>query len=325
MGYTRVRYYPGGLEDWEAGGRPFESGAPTLPSVPAGDDGGIGHAQAPPGGPPRPGAARGRRRWSDLVIDTLGDRPIGWLLGLWIWMIVIFGFIYWGAAFTIGHGLRAGDGMVEGDLPGFLTAVYFSFVTALSIGYGDVVPEGIFRLLAIVEGAAGLILFGSVISKLVSRRQEELTGEIHRITNEDRLDRVRTNLHLVLSDLQAIVTKCADPDTPPERIHTRLESTTAVFAGELQTVHDLLYRPQQAPAEEELEVILASLAANLRELTDCLACLDPAHPRSAMLTSSLRQVATRAAEICGECVPREYAPHLRAWMDRIQALAGRLG
>ena len=30
------------------------------------------------------------------------------------------------------------------------------------------------------------------------------------------------------------------------RIRTRLESTTAVFAGELRTVHDLLYRPQQA-------------------------------------------------------------------------------
>lgn len=323
MGYTNARYYPGGLEDWEQGGRAFESGAPTPPPHLEDRAGTPGSAPVASIGA-RAGTPGNSRRWTDLVVDTLGQRSIGWLLGLWVWMIVVFGFLYWGAAFTLGHGLRSTDGMVDGDFPGFLTAVYFSFVTALSIGYGDVVPEGPFRLLAVLEGAAGLILFGAVISRLVSRRQEELTAEIHRITNEDRLDRVRTNLHLVLSDLQAIVAKCADPAIPPERILTRLESTTAVFAGELHTVHDLLYRPQQAPEEEELEVILACLAANLRELTDCLACLDPARPRSPILVSSVRNVSTRAAEICGECVPREYAPHLRAWMDRIQALAGRL-
>ena len=69
--------------------------------------------------------------------------------------------------------------LVKADGQGFVTAIYFSFVTALSIGYGDVVPLGLFRIVAIVEGAAGLLIFGCVISKLVSRRQEELTEEIH--------------------------------------------------------------------------------------------------------------------------------------------------
>ena len=30
-------------------------------------------------------------------------------------------------------------------------------------------------------------------------------------------------------------------------------------------------------------------------------------------------IAVRAGEICGECVPREYAPELKIWMNRIQA------
>jgi hypothetical protein len=61
------------------------------------------------------------------------------------------------------------------------------------------------RILAVTEGAIGLLIFGCLISKLVSRRQEALVEETHRIAFEDRLDRVRTNLHLVLNDLDTIL------------------------------------------------------------------------------------------------------------------------
>jgi hypothetical protein len=205
-----------------------------------------------------------------------------------------------------------------------LSAIYFSFVTALSIGYGDVVPVGLMRILAIVEGAGALLIFGCVISKLVSRRQEEMTEEIHRIAFEDRLGRVRTNLHLVLSDIQAIAGMCADPNVRPEPILTRVESVAAVFAGELQAIHDLLYRPQQVPDEPVLESILANLAAVFRELKDLLACLSDDQRRSATLQANLRCMTALANEICGECVPRTYAPALKEWMDRIQELARRI-
>jgi hypothetical protein len=31
-----------------------------------------------------------------------------------------------------------------------------------------------------------------------------------------------------------------------------------------------------------------------------------------------------AREICGDCVPREFTPALRTWMDQIQRIAGQL-
>ena len=31
-----------------------------------------------------------------------------------------------------------------------------------------------------------------------------------------------------------------------------------------------------------------------------------------------------AREICGDCVPREFAPALRTWMDQIQRMAGEV-
>ena len=42
----------------------------------------------------------------------------------------------------------------------FETAFYFSSVTYTTLGYGDIVPEAHWRLLATLEAANGFILFG---------------------------------------------------------------------------------------------------------------------------------------------------------------------
>jgi len=198
------------------------------------------------------------------------------------------------------------------------------FVTATSVGYGDVVPVGATRVLAIAEAVTGLLVFGAVVAKFVSRRQDTIVREIHRVTFEERLDRVQTNLHLVLSELQAIATMCDDGTVRPERVSVRLESAAMVFAGELRAIHDLLYRPQRAPAEPVLEAILAALAGAFRELTELLACLPTTFVRSTTLDGSLRVMARLADEICGECVPHAYAPALTMWMDRVQEAARRI-
>jgi hypothetical protein len=164
-----------------------------------------------------------------------------------------------------------------------------------------------------------------VISKFVSRRQEQVIGEIHRIAFEERLDRVRTNLHLVRTELQVAAQMCEGyPSAPPPAV-SRLESIATVFAGELHAVHDLLYRPQSAPEEAALEVILASLTSVFREFAVLLECVDAGGPdRSSILDRTVRTIARLAREICGDCVPREYAQELRTWMDQIQATALRM-
>jgi potassium channel LctB len=307
------------MADWQESGGPVETApvggpgqADPIPSASA--------SSAP--GRARP-ASSSRDRFA-AVIDALGDYSIGRLLGIWLVMTVSFGVVYWAWSAANGRGLRIGAVPMAPTLRDLATAIYFSFVTALSIGYGDVTPEGALRVLAITEGAAGLLLFGCVISKLVSRRQEALTGEIHRLAFEDRLGRVRTNLHLVLSDLQAIAGMCEEPTARPERVIARLESTATIFAGEVQTIHDLLFRPQQIPDERVLESILANLAGGLREMSELLQCRPVAQTRSAALQGTLRSLAELANEICGECVPREYAPAMKAWMNRIQELSRKL-
>jgi hypothetical protein len=107
-------------------------------------------------------------------------------------------------------------------------------------------------------------------------------------------------------------------------VKTRVESTATIFAGELRTIHDLLYRPQQIPDETVLESILANVATGLREMNDLMACADSLPRESAILRSTLKEIASLAGEICGECVPRVYAPELKDWMDKIQEQSRRM-
>jgi uncharacterized membrane protein len=249
----------------------------------------------------------------------IARRSIGALLTTWMLINLVCGVAYWLISFAPGHGLREqGQAMGHGGAA-LLEAVYFSFVTGLSIGFGDIVPVGAVRVLAVIQGGACLLVFGAIISKLVSGRQEELTEEIHRIAFEDRLGRVRTNLHLVVSEIQEIATLCTDGAKAPARVQTRIESAAAVFTGELRAIHDLLYRPQEAPDEDVLESILAHLEGGLREFGRLLDCMTAEFREAPALVANVRVLANLANEICGSCVPREYAPHLKVWMDRIQA------
>jgi len=319
LGYSNLRHYRGGIGDWMERGEAVERLAPPLVDVPLvpGQD---------TAARPRERSLDGsqRRQWATAFLDAIDSRPTSQLFLFWLAMVVLCGVAYWLAALLGYHGLVAGRVPIGFTAEGLATAIYFSFVTATSVGYGDVVPVGATRVLAIAEAVTGLLVFGAVVAKFVSRRQDTIVREIHRVTFEERLDRVQTNLHLVLSELQAIATMCDDGTVRPERVSARLESAAMVFAGELRAIHDLLYRPQRAPAEPVLEAILAALAGAFRELTELLACLPTTFVRSTTLDGSLRVMARLADEICGECVPHAYAPALTMWMDRVQEAARRI-
>ena len=65
-------------------------------------------------------------------------------------------------------------GFVEGWSVG--EAVYFSFVTGLTIGYGDIVPrQTLTRALAIVIGFGGILLTGLVAGIAVNAMRATLT------------------------------------------------------------------------------------------------------------------------------------------------------
>jgi potassium channel LctB len=307
MGYTHVRHYPGGLLEWL---EQVDSNSSILKTPPASD-----------GFSTRAGAANASARF----VDALSERSVGALFRVWFEIVIACGVVYWLFEWIDPRALTMGGAASGTDVRGLLSALYFSAVTATSVGYGDIVPGGAARVLAIVESITGLILFGCVVSKFVSRRQETLIGEIHHIAFEERLGRVRTNLLLVRAELQTTARLCERQEIAPRDAMARVESAAMVFVGELHSVHDLLYRPQETPVETVLEAILAGLASVFREFLELLGCVKARRAdQSALLTTSLSAMSRLAREICGDCVPRQFAPSLRGWMDEIQRMAGEV-
>ncbi len=327
LGYSNVRDYRGGIADWVESGEPTESATETPPPEPD------PHATIPLGPPltasPDGVVGRGPARLSRMgrfdksLLDLVQQRSTFQLFALWIGTILLSGFCFWLGALIGKSGLVEAGRPVGADLEGFASALYFSFVTATSIGYGDVLPVGFARVIAVTEAIAALLIFGAVVAKFVSHRQEELMSEIHRVTFEERLDRVETNLHMVISELLSITSMC-EAKAPLNRVSTRLESAAILFFGELRTTRDLLYQPRLMVEEGVLAGILATLASALNVLADLLAMLPPEFSRSQPFEITLGRLTGIAKEICGECVPHTYTPRLVFWMDRIQATAQRL-
>jgi Ion channel len=76
---------------------------------------------------------------------------------------VFFGNFYW-----VLEEIRPGSFTVSGDFSAS-SAIYFSFVTLATLGYGDIVPRtDVARGLAIVEGVGGQLFLAVLIARLVS-------------------------------------------------------------------------------------------------------------------------------------------------------------
>lgn len=99
------------------------------------------------------------------------------LLGGFAPYVVVVLLIYWAVGLVFGYGLilHAIRAQVR-PAPHLSTSFYFSAMSLLSFGFGDLIPiGGVARLVVILEGATGLGLFALIITFLF-----ELFGEFQR-------------------------------------------------------------------------------------------------------------------------------------------------
>ena len=76
---------------------------------------------------------------------------------------IFFGHFYW-----VLQQIWPGTFVVTGDFSR-MSAIYFSFVTIATLGYGDIVPRSdVARGLAIVEGVGGQLFLAVMVARLVS-------------------------------------------------------------------------------------------------------------------------------------------------------------
>jgi len=94
---------------------------------------------------------------------------------------------------------------INHSLNDFLTIIYFSFITLTSTGYGDVVPLGISRLLVIFEIFLGLMVFGFLVSKVISARQEKIIDELYDLSFEEKVSKLRSSLYAYRANISRLI------------------------------------------------------------------------------------------------------------------------
>ncbi len=85
--------------------------------------------------------------------------------------VIGFGLLYY-LLTQYGHGIGRGNEILDNAT--FLTGIYFSIVTISSLGYGDMHPMGISKVLACLEVLFGLVMIGVMIAKVTSYRVERI-------------------------------------------------------------------------------------------------------------------------------------------------------
>ncbi|MBN2567719.1 hypothetical protein JXB02_06580 [Candidatus Woesearchaeota archaeon] len=143
---------------------------------------------------------------NNRIIDILDRLNFGTIFLIWMGILVVFGGIYY---FGTTGGSYLYDSRMHEQL-NFIDHIYFSFITATSTGFGDFLPVGFHRIIAIAEVVVGLILLAVVTSKLVSMKQEAILNEIYEISFDEKVNRLRSSLFVFRVDISKLVSKAEE-------------------------------------------------------------------------------------------------------------------
>ena len=144
------------------------------------------------------------RHRSLTFLEYLSLRSYGELFTLWILLNTVFAIAYFLLAST--HPDHAPTGLaLLAPAERLFDSFYFSIITGTSTGYGDILPQGFSKFLAMVQTCMALLVFAIFVTKLVSSRTEETLREVHRMSLEGIFYHIRHVLFIVRKDIDGVL------------------------------------------------------------------------------------------------------------------------
>ncbi|MBN2053262.1 two pore domain potassium channel family protein [Candidatus Woesearchaeota archaeon] len=159
-----------------------------------------------------------RKSPADTVIVFLDRISFTQVFLLWFIIILIFACAYFLLSLNPAHALGYRGNFLRWDLSSFMNSIYYSFITITTTGYGDISPNGLTKLLAVLEVVSGVIITGVLISKLVGVKQERILEEVYDISYEEIIDRLRSGLYLFRSDVNRAIEKIESGAMKPREV-----------------------------------------------------------------------------------------------------------
>lgn len=203
------------------------------------------------------------------------------LLLFWILFMFLLGCFYFILIF-FGDTILYRGKVVEPGIDGFFITQYFSFLTSISAsqGYGDIFPLGIARLVAVLEAITGLLLFGMLIAKLVSVKQEVILDEVYSISHDEKLNRVRSTINQYTLDVNKLM----------DKVHQGLITKRSIkeswvhfysLSKALQDLNQLVFNPKRESSDyvktldfNQLDLLIVGMTSALQKTVQFFELVD---------------------------------------------------
>lgn len=157
--------------------------------------------------------------------------------------VICFGVLYY-LLTQYGHGIGRDDTALDNST--VFTGIYFSIVTISSLGYGDMHPMGISKILACIEVLFGIVMIGIMIAKVTSQR---LSYHVERLFSSDaqkRLEDFATEFAVFHGDFETIIPDLRDayqripgqrPSEDKSELVERFQEIITAFQSQCTALH----------------------------------------------------------------------------------------
>ena len=198
-----------------------------------------------------------------------------YILVIWILIIIIFGIFYY---LFNNNGSYLSYTQNGNSVNSIINSIYFSFIAAMTTGFGDILPVGYFKILAIFEVIFGLLLLALVTSKLVSIKQDMILNEIYELSLNERVNRLRSSLLLFRQNLGKIIARIEEG-----YVRKREISDLYVYVSSLEdTLHEIdniMQRQDKNHFTKKIdaistEIIFNSVLSSFEKLNELLTTLN---------------------------------------------------
>ncbi len=220
----------------------------------------------------------------DEFIDDFARKKVNtWLdkisfmhiLLVWVILVVIFGLAYF---FLSNNTTLLYYNPTDAPVQGMLNHIYFSFITATTTGFGDIIPMGMFKVVVIFEVIFGFLLLAVVTSKFVSLKQNMILEEIYELSFHERVNRVRSSLLVYRQNLGRIISRIEEGVIKKREIND-LYVHISSFEDILHEIEMLINRKEEMHFTKVLdslnaELIFGSAISSFDKLHELILVLD---------------------------------------------------
>ena len=137
------------------------------------------------------------------AISALSEMTYWNIVVIYLGTILFFGTMYFLLSWY-----WEGNGPVQdvktNPVYGFLNSLFFSTITATSVGYGEFDPHGFSKFVGSIQSFLSLLLAAIFVTKPISTKQEQALFTMHRLIFDSSFSSLREGLYIVRRDFETV-------------------------------------------------------------------------------------------------------------------------